>query len=282
MSILHPASVFGRHEFVVRRIHVAPGADAAGRLPGLPPGHQRGGDRRPRDLPTPRRPNPRARPHHDPGPRVERDLPAHPVSRAGGAGHRQPRQAEPRLTIRTAENFRYTLERAHRGDRLPVHHLARVPHARLAPHAEWWVEKRRPAAGRGPVRSANTPRPRPPRRFSASWVVAAVYLAGTLAVVYHFSNGLWTAGITWGLWTSPHAQRWANVPCLIDRGSPWPSIGRRRRRQHARASVFAHLKLHDQRTRRTMADPQVMVVGGGLAGLAADHEARGAGTSASA
>ena len=21
-------------------------------------------------------------------------------------------------------------------------------------------------------------------------------------------------GITWGVWTSPHAQRWANWPCL--------------------------------------------------------------------
>jgi succinate dehydrogenase / fumarate reductase cytochrome b subunit len=29
--------------------------------------------------------------------------------------------------------------------------------------------------------------------------------------VFHFSNGLWTLGITWGLWTSPAAMRRANI-----------------------------------------------------------------------
>jgi succinate dehydrogenase / fumarate reductase cytochrome b subunit len=31
-----------------------------------------------------------------------------------------------------------------------------------------------------------------------------------LATVYHFANGLWTQGITWGLWTSAAAQRRAS------------------------------------------------------------------------
>jgi hypothetical protein len=22
-------------------------------------------------------------------------------------------------------------------------------------------------------------------------------------------------GITWGVWTTPHAQRWANIPCAL-------------------------------------------------------------------
>lgn len=48
-----------------------------------------------------------------------------------------------------------------------------------------------------------------------SWVMGLVYLFGTLACVYHFANGLWTMGITWGLWTSPNAQRWANVPIAL-------------------------------------------------------------------
>jgi succinate dehydrogenase / fumarate reductase, cytochrome b subunit len=39
------------------------------------------------------------------------------------------------------------------------------------------------------------------------------YLLGVLACVYHFANGVWTAGITWGIWISPKAQRWATYAC---------------------------------------------------------------------
>ena len=39
------------------------------------------------------------------------------------------------------------------------------------------------------------------------------YLVGVLACVYHFANGVWTAGITWGLWISPKAQQWATYMC---------------------------------------------------------------------
>ncbi|MEM9825771.1 MAG: succinate dehydrogenase cytochrome b558 subunit [Planctomycetota bacterium] len=38
------------------------------------------------------------------------------------------------------------------------------------------------------------------------WVWPPIYLIGMLACVYHLANGLWTAGITWGLWISPTAQ----------------------------------------------------------------------------
>ena len=34
----------------------------------------------------------------------------------------------------------------------------------------------------------------------------AFYLVGVLCCVYHLANGLWTAGITWGLWITPAAQ----------------------------------------------------------------------------
>jgi succinate dehydrogenase / fumarate reductase cytochrome b subunit len=45
-----------------------------------------------------------------------------------------------------------------------------------------------------------------------TWAMGAWYILGTLSCVYHLANGLWTMGITWGVWTSPRAQRWANVP----------------------------------------------------------------------
>ena len=49
----------------------------------------------------------------------------------------------------------------------------------------------------------------------ASWWITAIYAVGVLACVYHLANGIWTMGITWGIWSTPHAQRWANVPCAL-------------------------------------------------------------------
>ena len=41
--------------------------------------------------------------------------------------------------------------------------------------------------------------------------VSLLYAIGVLSAVFHLSNGLWTIGITWGLWTSPAAMQRANV-----------------------------------------------------------------------
>ena len=41
----------------------------------------------------------------------------------------------------------------------------------------------------------------------------AAYVVGVVVSVYHLGNGLWTAGSTWGVWTSPAARRGANYPC---------------------------------------------------------------------
>ena len=40
------------------------------------------------------------------------------------------------------------------------------------------------------------------------------YAIGVLACVFHFANGLWTMGITWGVWTSPAAQAHALKACM--------------------------------------------------------------------
>jgi succinate dehydrogenase / fumarate reductase cytochrome b subunit len=44
--------------------------------------------------------------------------------------------------------------------------------------------------------------------------VAAFYLVGVLACVFHFANGLWTMGITWGVWISQTAQDRAFKLCM--------------------------------------------------------------------
>jgi succinate dehydrogenase / fumarate reductase cytochrome b subunit len=43
--------------------------------------------------------------------------------------------------------------------------------------------------------------------------VKIAYAIGMLACVYHLANGIWTMGITWGVWVSPAAQRRADYIC---------------------------------------------------------------------
>jgi succinate dehydrogenase / fumarate reductase cytochrome b subunit len=42
-----------------------------------------------------------------------------------------------------------------------------------------------------------------------------LYAVGVLCAVFHFANGLWTLGITWGIWTSPAAMRRANAVSVV-------------------------------------------------------------------
>jgi succinate dehydrogenase / fumarate reductase cytochrome b subunit len=46
-----------------------------------------------------------------------------------------------------------------------------------------------------------------------SLLVQIVYAVGVVTCVYHLANGLWTMGITWGVWTTPAAQRRADYVC---------------------------------------------------------------------
>ena len=48
---------------------------------------------------------------------------------------------------------------------------------------------------------------------STTWMV--IYLVGILSCVFHLANGIWTMGITWGVWTSPRGQARATVLCGV-------------------------------------------------------------------
>jgi succinate dehydrogenase / fumarate reductase, cytochrome b subunit len=108
-------------------------------------------------------------------------------------------------------NFRYTLQRA-TGVIAMLFILWHVFHMHGWFRFEWWVQMAEPLGGAQfkphDVMTA-------PIAIQASWVIAAIYAVGTLACVYHLTNGIWTMGITWGVWTSPKAQRMANYPCLL-------------------------------------------------------------------
>lgn len=47
------------------------------------------------------------------------------------------------------------------------------------------------------------------------WAMGAWYVVGILACVYHLANGIWSMGITWGVWTTPRAQRRALIVCTF-------------------------------------------------------------------
>ncbi len=49
--------------------------------------------------------------------------------------------------------------------------------------------------------------------IQASPLVPILYAIGMTACVFHFVNGLWTMGITWGVWVTPSAQRMASFFC---------------------------------------------------------------------
>lgn len=48
----------------------------------------------------------------------------------------------------------------------------------------------------------------------SGFVVPLLYAIGVLSCVFHLANGMWTMGITWGLWISPAAQRRADRICI--------------------------------------------------------------------
>jgi succinate dehydrogenase / fumarate reductase cytochrome b subunit len=45
------------------------------------------------------------------------------------------------------------------------------------------------------------------------YVWPVFYAVGILSCVYHLANGIWTFGITWGIWISPAAQKRASLVC---------------------------------------------------------------------
>jgi succinate dehydrogenase / fumarate reductase cytochrome b subunit len=46
------------------------------------------------------------------------------------------------------------------------------------------------------------------------FVMPLLYAVGVLSCVFHLANGIWTMGITWGLWVSPAGQRRADLACI--------------------------------------------------------------------
>ena len=113
---------------------------------------------------------------------------------------------------RYGPNYRYTLQRA-TGMIAFLFIVIHVFHMHGWLHADFWLEKvARPLGGAkfAPYNAASTA-----GAALQTTVLVVLYLVGMLSCVYHLANGLWTMGITWGVWTSPAAQARASVVCTV-------------------------------------------------------------------
>lgn len=109
-------------------------------------------------------------------------------------------------------NYRYTLQRA-TGIIALVFIVWHVFHLHGWFHSDWWL-----ANVAEPLNGANF------RPFNAASTLGAamtgttiqvLYVIGILTCVFHLANGIWTMGITWGVWISPAAQGRALRVCAV-------------------------------------------------------------------
>jgi len=116
-------------------------------------------------------------------------------------------------TYKHASNFRYTLQRA-TGMIAALFIFWHVFHMHGWFHADWWMKGvAQPLYGGmfRPFNAASTAA----EAMRVSGIVPILYAIGVLSCVFHLANGIWTFGITWGVWVTPQSQRWATVACLV-------------------------------------------------------------------
>jgi succinate dehydrogenase cytochrome b subunit len=116
-------------------------------------------------------------------------------------------------TYKYTSNVRYTLQRA-TGMIAFVFIFWHVFHMHGWLHSEWWERGvAQPLFGAifRPYNAASTAA----EAMQLSIVVPILYAIGVLSCVFHLANGIWTFGITWGIWVTPAAQRWATRACLV-------------------------------------------------------------------
>ncbi|TVS11823.1 MAG: succinate dehydrogenase [Planctomycetaceae bacterium] len=109
-------------------------------------------------------------------------------------------------------NYRYVLQRA-TGLIAFAFIVYHVFHLHGWFHAQWWLDYVAKPLGGANFRAYNAASTL--GEAMASPVILVVYSVGVLACVFHLANGIWSMGITWGVWTSPAAQHRALVGCGV-------------------------------------------------------------------
>lgn len=108
------------------------------------------------------------------------------------------------------KNWRYTLQRA-TGMIAFLLIFLHVLHMHGWIHSDAWLNAIRGWGGMfAPYNATSTAA----AAMQATILVPILYTIGVLACVFHLANGIWTFGITWGLWTTVQAQRRADYVCI--------------------------------------------------------------------
>ncbi len=111
---------------------------------------------------------------------------------------------------RYVNNWRYTLQRI-TGMIAVVYIFMHVFHLHGWFHTDWWLSNVAEPLGMAQFRPYNAGSTLAEAMSGFIWPV--FYLIGITASVFHLANGIWTMGITWGVWTTPRSQQWATYVC---------------------------------------------------------------------
>jgi len=108
------------------------------------------------------------------------------------------------------KNWRYTLQRA-TGMIAFLFIFWHVLHMHGWIHSEDWLRRIEGWGGNFKAFNATSTAA---AAMQAGILVPILYTIGVLSCVFHLANGIWTFGITWGIWTTPLAQRRADYVCI--------------------------------------------------------------------
>lgn len=108
------------------------------------------------------------------------------------------------------KNWRYTLQRA-TGLIAFVFIFWHVFHMHGWVHTDAWLKTIEGWGGNFKAYFASSTAA---KAMQASILIPILYVIGMLSCVFHLANGIWTFGITWGIWTTPLAQRRADYACI--------------------------------------------------------------------
>ena len=80
-------------------------------------------------------------------------------------------------------------------------------------HDSWWLKNVTEPLGGAQFKPYNAASSA--GRAMQGLVVNGLYIVGITSCVFHLANGMWTMGITWGVWTTPLAQKRALRVCAV-------------------------------------------------------------------
>ena len=113
---------------------------------------------------------------------------------------------------RYGPNIRYTLQR-YTGMIAFAFIALHVAHMHGWFHNEWWLNEVIRPRGGAVFRAYNATSTA--GEALLSWAAVLLYIVGVVSIVFHLANGIWTMGITWGVWTSEKGQARAAALCAL-------------------------------------------------------------------